>query len=100
MSFASADPLFKIIRITAVLQHFLIIICFKKGSMTLLELVDQVLAGHANICKNTHFYFAAMNRKAKGIGGIVVLRKGNDRKFPNGDPFVFPEMPDQVFVQE
>ena len=74
VSLSATDALFEIIRIAAVLQHFLIIVGFEKSCMALLELADQVRTGKTDIRKHAYFDFPAADGDA--IKPIAILIKG------------------------
>src|SRR5580692_9251444 len=75
MPAASADPVFQVNGVRTVLQHVFIIIRFKKCSMTLFEIMDQLITGFADICKHTDIGFCGADDETMRIAGIMFFLK-------------------------
>ena len=76
MTQSTADATFKMIWITAFLQHFLIIIGFQECCMALTEILPHVFAGCANIRKHTYFYSFIFQYKTMSMRCIVKFWEG------------------------
>src|SRR6188768_353208 len=73
MPVAISYPILKEIRISSILQHVFIIICFQESRMALTEIFDHPLAGCSYICKNTDINSIRSKDKTMWICGIMVF---------------------------
>src|SRR6266852_6115773 len=80
MTAASADTVFQVEGITPLLKHLFIIIRFQEGSVTLFEIMDQLIARFADIRENADIGFGCADYKTVRIAGIMLFLKGSDLK--------------------
>lgn len=99
MTLATPDAVFQKHGITAVCKEVFIIICFKKGSMTLGEMLCYMLARKTNVGEYSHAHVIMCDYKIMRVGSIVMHWKSCDRKAANPYWFVSPEGNHQLFPQ-
>ena len=56
MPVTAANTIFEMMRIAALIQHYLIIIGFQESRIALLKMLQQMLTGLANICKYANLH--------------------------------------------
>ena len=95
---SAADPSFQVVRITAVFQHIRVIIRFQESRMALPEVVNQLLAGSAQIGENPYGNLLAGHRETVRFSGVMDLRKRPDQQLPDPNFLKGGECPDQVIL--
>lgn len=75
VSFASADAVFQEIRITPLVEHLFIVISLQESSVALFKVMDQLIAGDANVGKYADVHIATGYHKTVRICGVVVFGK-------------------------
>src|SRR6185503_11553853 len=75
MAVAAADPALEVIRIAALVEHIVVVVCFQENSMALTEMADHVLAGNAYIGKYAHPDVVEGDYEAAGVDGIMKFGK-------------------------
>src|SRR5450432_992236 len=71
MTTAALYAVFKVNRITSLLQHLFIIVRFQESRMALFEIMNELITGLADIGKNTNICFGCADYKTMGITGIM-----------------------------
>src|SRR6185312_14828614 len=71
MAVSSPYPVFQEPGIFPIHQHFFIIIGFQKSRMALTEIMNQLIAGLANVGKNAHGCLQTAHDKTMGVAGVM-----------------------------
>lgn len=101
MTLPATDPFFQVIRISAALQHLIVVIALKENGVTLLKMMNDVVTHMANVGKYTHANFAATHYKTVRIRGIVRFLKGCHHEIADRNSLVGPEgETEPVFQQQ
>ena len=99
MAVAAPDAPFEVIRVAALVQHFIIIIRFQKSRMAFAEMFGHILAGCADIRKYTHPDIIKRDRKAAWIGGIMIFRESRYQQVPDSYRTINGKRADPGFVK-
>src|SRR6478736_5331063 len=83
MSISTTDPVFQECRISSFIQHFFVIIRFQEGSVTLFEIMHELLTGCTDIRKNSNICFGGTDHKTMGVAGIMFLLESRYLKSPD-----------------
>ena len=83
MTFTATDTIFKVIRVSALLQHLFIIISLQKNGMALFKVIDHLLTNSANIGEHTYSDMITGDYKTMRIAGVMKFRKGKNTQVAN-----------------
>lgn len=99
MSPAAADAPFQVKRVGARLQHHFVIVRLQESGMALPEIVDQLIANHADIGKYSYGHFMVLHNETAGFCRIMFFTEGSDLQAADADGPACAERGEQCTVQ-
>ena len=99
VSLATADPVLQKMRVTALFEHLLVIIGLQESCMAVPEMVDQLFADFAQVCKNADPDGRGGDDKTVWVRSVVCFGKGGDRQCPGRYRLMTAERLHQLRVQ-
>lgn len=93
MPFPATDTVLQEVRVAALFQHDLVVISFEEGRVALLEMMNELIAGQADVRKHAdpRVRMVAGDDEAVRVRGVMMFRKSRDLQLPDLDGLKCPE---------
>ena len=94
----AADAVLQEVGITPLFQHHFIVIGFQEGGMALFEVVDELIAGYADVSKDPDVNPVGAHHETMRLDRVVKFREGGDLQIPDRHRLKGGEPAHQRFV--